>query len=508
MNKIISILVGALVWAAASAVASAEPQSIAVLGWALPDLSGAAPQRAAGDDPVVGRQICPALTRLNLSLKKSEELLLKRVSHEHPSSGDAVVFHYELRPGLFWWSGQAVTGAELAGFLRAQLPLLAAERSDGLWTVPKFEVRTDGRLGASIHFQQEPPFGPFIVNGAPFFRSVDGGQKSSFAFECVGLYRPTLKPFGLLLLPVESYKSTKELPQVAIYQAAERPAKLPPQYVELRYASAITSTPEQRPSDRGSGCNRTLELPQVAMIVWNTQNGLMANPGLRRALSALIPRAALVAAGTAQLAEVTSSLVPHEHPGYHHQTSTHGFDLHAASAELNRLGYIRKTSGSPRLDSAGAPLTLTFVAYGPSPNLAEKVLADTFAAVGIRLEFRVGSKQDADSQLFDGTLALFDIDWPRLNLLGNFHRGRKVYGPFNAPSDAELDHLLERYAASLTTLLPDFTSLMQVQKRLAELEPVTVLFRQKACLESGPAVRLPAGSLNLRDPDWFRRLLL
>jgi len=505
MNKITAILVGALAWTASLALAEVQP--FVVLGWPLPDLSGAVPVFSDGDDAVVGRQICPSLTRLDLSEKKSEELLLKRVRNDHASSGHAVVFRYELRSGLFWWSGQAVTAEALAEYLRAQLRPLVARRSAGMWTVPNFEVLVDGPLEVSVHFEQEPVFGPFILNGAPFFRSVGAAQKPAFAFECVGLYRPERRPFGLLLVPTEGYKSNRELVKVELYNPAEKPLKLPPQFIELRYPNQVKSVPNIRLSDKGAGCATMLELPQMAMIVWNTHSGPMANPALRRALSQLIPRTALVAAGAAYLAEVAVSPVPREHPGYQPLSLVQGFDLHAVSVALNGMGYRRKTAGAPRLSIAGEPLKLTLGTAEALPNVLEKVLSDSFSAVGIGLEFRLKGQQGKELPPLDGTLAAFAIDWPDVNLLGNFHQASVGRAPFMPLDDADLDRHLERYAVSLTTAVPDFNSLMQVQKRLAELEPITVLFRQKACLVSGSALSFPKGSLNQRDPDWFRHLL-
>jgi hypothetical protein len=359
----------------------------------------------------------------------------------------------------------------------------------------------------SLHFEQEPVFGPFILNGAPFFRLTDAAQKPAFAFECVGLYRPERRPFGLVLVPAEGYKSNKEQVKVELYNPSEKPAKLPPQFIELRYANQVKSTPDMRLSDKGAGCATMLELPQMAMIVWNTHSGPMANPAMRRAFSQLIPRTALVTAGAAYLAEVAVSPVPREHPGFHSQSSVHGFDLHAVSVALNGLGYRRKTAGAPRLSIAGEPLKLTLGTAEAVPNVLEKVLADSFSAAGISLEFRLKGQQGKDLPPVDGTLAAFAIDWPDVNLLGNFHQSSIGKEPFMPLNDADLDRHLERYAVSLTTPLPDFNSLIQVQKRLAELEPITVLFRQKACLVSGSALHLPNGSLNQRDPDWFRRLL-
>jgi hypothetical protein len=49
--------------------------------------------------------------------------------------------------------------------------------------------------------------------------------------------------------------------------------------------------------------------------------------------------------------------------------------------------------------------------------------------------------------------------------------------------------------------------LASIHRRLAALEPATVLLQHKACVDATASLRLPPGNLSQRDPDWFRQLL-
>lgn len=483
--------------------ASAAPASVVdVVGWPLPELSGATPALDIGDDPVYGRQICPPLTRLNLADKKSEELLLKKVVEEHGAQGP--VWRYEYRQSLYWWDGTLATSRDLADFLRAQIPAIAKVRSGGLWQVPDFEVTTVGEQAVKVRFKQAPPFGPFVLNGVPFYRKAEPAKNAGIQFECVGLYKPQTKPFGLALVPTSGYKFRHVLPDIHLYKDGKHPESKRPMHFELRYANTVNSLPATRPPDVNFGCQHSLDLPNLLMLVWNNKSDLGKYPEFRRAVGALVPRGALVNAGAAALAEASSSPVPRQHPGFSAQTTIRPFDIRGASLALNKLGYRRKTGGAPRLDASGKPLHLLLLTQSKSQGLAEKVLIDALSAVGIAVDVKSELPQDEQA---DATLANFTVDWPRVSLLAEFHSGMEGGAPVMAQGDKILDRQLEQYAASLTTATPDFTLLGAIQRRLAELEPVTVLLQQKACIDSGTGFRLARGSISQRDPDWFRQLL-
>src|SRR5206468_12717960 len=131
--------------------------------------------------------------------------------------------------------------------------------------------------------------------------------------------------------------------------------------------------------DKGSGCSRTLDLPYATMIVWNPTRPPTDRKEFRRLLTQLVPRGMLVSAGAAALADVASAPVPRQHPGYDPKVTARPFDIKAAAAALNQLGYRRKSPVSPRTDATGKPLKLTLLAPGGGAGLPEKVIMDSFS---------------------------------------------------------------------------------------------------------------------------------
>lgn len=481
--------------ALASGSSSAKASAVNVIGWPLPDLSGEKPNLAIGDDPVYGRQLCPPLTRLNLMQKRSEELLLRRAT----ASGNT--WRLELRPNLYWWDGSPVDSRDLAEFVTTELASIVKTRSGGVWAEPKFRVNRADEFSIAVEFSGPPPFGPYIFNGAPFFRK-QAGDKEGVSFECAGLYRPRREDFGLALLPNAAYKSNKSLPDLHLYREG---VKVPvgPKTMELLYPKELSVSPKERPPGSSSGCARTLDLPFATMVVWNPHLSPTASADFRRTLTQLIPRGALVSAGANTLADVASAPIPRQHPGYNTSIPTRPFDMKAAAGQLSRLGYVRPAASATRLGPDSKPLKLVLLSR-TGHGLAEKVIVDAFSAVGIKV---IAKTKLSEGEQPDGVLAAFSLDWPRVSFLANLHSRSKSDGTFWPLKDHELDKAMEDYGRSLTTSSPDFSLLGRVHKRLADLEPMTVLVQHKACVVSGPDLRLARGSLNQRDPDWFRELL-
>ena len=56
-------------------------------------------------DPVIGRLLCPPISRLNLAEKSSEFLIFKAVQEGVDRRGRHV-WRYSLRPGIYWWQGK------------------------------------------------------------------------------------------------------------------------------------------------------------------------------------------------------------------------------------------------------------------------------------------------------------------------------------------------------------------------------------------------------------------
>jgi hypothetical protein len=351
-----------------------------------------------------------------------------------------------------------------------------------------------------------------VLNGVPLWRSARGGN---VRFECAGLYAAEPAPYGISLKPTKGYKGPR--PDLVLYPQAKegtRKSKGPKgavsaQVLEFKRANLFGGSPWARLSDEVAVCPQRLELPAASVLTWNTQDGPTADKQFRLLMTELTPRGALLRSGAANLGELLSAPIPRSHPGYNPQVLVRPFSMEQVSDGLDGLGYQRKRADAPRLDKNGRPLKLAIGIASSSVGLAEKVLADAFTAVGIAADFV--PKGRAKGPL-SGALAGVKLDWPDADLLLSFHsRGRgspsQTY-PFWPLADKELDRALEAYTRSLTTATPDFGALAKVHARLFDLEPVTVLMQHEACVEASPSLAARLKSLNIRDPDWFRRLIL
>lgn len=478
---------------AAQAGSAALAAPLAVVGWALPDLSGDAPPADLGDDPVVGRQICPPLSHLDLSEGRSEEVIARKITAAVDGS-----WHLELRQGLHWWNGADLKAADVAAFVEQALPQLVQARGSGLWTLPSHTVSTDGEARVVVKWTEPPVFGPFIFDGAPLWQPARG---SAYKFQCAGAYRPEKTAFGLALRQTPGYAFKALPPQLDVYEAGKKPPA--PAAFDFRLADQFSGSPDVRPSEQPGSCALVVDLPAATLIAWNTRKGPTADPAFRALLTQLTPRGALIRSGSASLGELLSAPIPRQHPGYNQAVLVRPFDLDGTSSALEKLGYKRAAPEGTRVDRNGKPLVLTIRADRGSASLAAKVIVDAFTSVGIKTQFE-DEKAPGEP---DGFLAAVSLDWPRSDLLGNFHSKAVKPDPFWSLSDPELDRLLETYALSLTRASPSFGTLQQIHRKLFELEPVTVLLQHKACLDPRGSPR-PVAKINPKDPDWFRQIIL
>lgn len=486
-----------LVWSTLVHAVTAS-SGIDVVGWPLPDLNQEEPALSLGDDAVFGRQVCPPLTRLNLAKKDSEPLLVKKVVDE------GHFWRLEPRSGIFWWTGAAVTAKDVAHFVDYSLPKAVEARGAGVWTLPEHKTTVEKDGTVQVHWTKTPAFGPFILNGLPFHRAVDGKATAGVKFECAGLYRPKQVTDASLVLEANpAYSFKKPLPALRLFTTEKAP-KTGGERFELKYAEALPASPDKRAPD-DLACSQTIDLTYATMIVWNTNKGPASDKTFRRLITQLIPVTDLASAGAGRLADGGPGLVPRTHPGnVAARKDGARYNLKTVSDGLNGIGLKRKTAASPRLGTDGKPLNLLFAVSPDSPGLVEKVIGDALTAVGIGVTFRPLATAGDGA---DGVLSTFSLDWPRVSFLGNFHSKAKIAAPFRSLGNDELDKKLEAYARTLTTGKPDFGLLGAIQTELQDLEPATVLLSHKACIAAGGSLKLGKRGVDARDPDWFRQLL-
>src|SRR5690606_38550872 len=173
------------------------------------------------------------------------------------------------------------------------------------------------------------------------------------------------------------------------------------------------------------------------------------------------------------------------------------------SEALSRLGYKRETPSTPRLTPTGEPLVLKILTETEKDGLIEKVLADSFASVGIAVEF-IRTKPGYPH--VHGVLTGLRVDWPRVNFLP--HLGtNEVDFPLFVLEDTKLQQAMQASAATLSSQKPNFDLLQTVHERMYELEPFTVLMQHKSCLDVEKSMKDKVQKIDVADPDWFRKLL-
>lgn len=481
----------------------AASQSLAVYGWPAPESRFLDSRSRLGDDPIVGRLACPPLTRLNLRSQKVDHLLLRRV---HVLG---LEWQFELRSGLTWWSGEPVTGADLAAFLESHVEAVAAYRGAGLWKVPPYTVNTAPSGQVIVRWRDAPSFGPYVLNGVPFARVM--GLDSGTQYECVGLHRLRLDNNLITLEPRGSQRS--RLASVNLFPALEKDeTSKSGAGLIFKTAPDFSGNPWTRPGDDHAACAQMVDLPILTMIAWRTESGPTADAKFRRLLTQMVPRGPILRSGAAGLGELLTAPIARRHPGYDASLALRPSDLEAASQGLDRLGYRRSSStGLRKLPDSKNDLKLTIAtSLTSSSMLVQKVLVDAFQAVGISVRFVPQSELKSD-ELYDGLLATFKMDWPDGDLLGDFHsrsdRSKQNGLLMGAHGDLALDEALERYSKSLTfgELKPNLVT--AIHRRLYELELVTVVMQHKACLESNGAISFSKGGPDMLDPDWFRAVI-
>ena len=482
-----------------SLVSEAKVQTIS--GWPLPDLPEDKPPFWLGNDPVLGRLICPPVSRLNLQKNESEGLFFQSVQiATHP--GKVVRWTFAVRSGLYWWDGSEVSPDDLGRFFRAQLSDQVARMSGGLWNVPEFHFVTQGQ-DLTLTWAAEPEFGPWVLNGASFFRKVPHSAETGLSWECAGVYKPKEHPKGLLLTPSEKYGQAKE---ALLVSSGSEP--LDPAFYEVSYdfkmADKLSVDPSVRSPDKALACKNLIDTPYVSLISWNLDKEPLRQAAFRQTLTNLTPRGALLRAGAGFQGDLISSLIPRSHPAYQSKVWVREFDLEKASETLNKMGFTRPRGDSMRQNSKKEPLRLILASMRKQPGLIEKVIADSFIAVGIQT--RISSVHaPVKGQEPDGVITGALLSWPELNFLPEFHSRAKKSFPFWSPGDKDLDKHLEAHAKSLSFGKADIRALGKVHKLLYILEPVTVIMQHKICLE-GP--RLSSYQVDMKDPDWFRKIVL
>ncbi len=427
-----------------------------------------------GSDPIIGRLACPPFSRLNLKTRHSEGLFFKHVQALENSGKTS--WTYDLRNGIYWWSGQEVSSKDVKEFFEKNIDRVHAEKSLGTWPLPAYEVSmAEDKI--TIHWAAKPVFGPYFLNGIPFARSHSGQE---LGYECAGTYVLQGSEGDDYYLKASPRYGVSEHSTLTVSPKAVPTSDL-----------VFNAAGEQQHLD----CKQKVSLPWISGIAWNPKEVPVA---IRPLLTMALPRGALLRQAGGYLGELSTSLIPRAHPGYDNSLSLRRFDLEFAEQSLEHSGFGAKLEHSAVKKGRA-------VFYIESPlkeSILHKVIEDCFFTLNILVNFVAPGSVPKES--LHGRLVSFILDGPDLNLLAELHS--KAAGNVLWPMiGGELDQALERQALASTQAAPDFTASTDLHKMLYKLEPVSVFFQHDTCVQSKKA--LDFAKVKTSDPDWFRTLV-
>lgn len=471
-----------------------------------------------GDNPILGRQTCPSLTRLNLSQGKSEPLLLAALT-EH--RGEGVQWIFVIKRGLFWWGGAAVTLEDVMEFVQSALPKAIAHVGGGLWSIPEFKITKKSEDSFEVRWSLKPEFGPFVLNGLPLarLRKSQSTSEKSNRIECAGLYIPEVSAGSTKFIISPHYKSTKPLPQIEAYMNGDAHKQTKENDGEIALVMNGIWNYEKEVQ-----CSIEADEPMITAVVWNPIGGVAEDPEFRRLIDQLIPRDniadiigrkfvtpldSLILRGFPRRDEARPDQASHDvlEDKESHRTKSR---IERVAFRLQQLGYSRPDPRGPRTDRSGKPIELLIVTRSRELGLIEKVIEDILSSVGISVRFVISSARNPiDGSRHHAILSTFRIDWPGSNLLPSLHSRVVKKGIFQSfRGTPQLDTVLEKYAIQLTHLQPDFAVMNDIEAELAKISGISVLMQHRLCLKIGKKAHLATLQGVSQNPDWFRNLLL
>ncbi len=469
--------------------AQEKNEDLSIIGWPLQELNREQPPSWLGDDPVLGRQICPPFTRLNLAKGISDSVVFSSVAEEATTQK----WIYTIREGLFWWDGSPVTSEDVALYLKNNFRDQVASKYANLWVIPAHTIDFSKNT-VTITWQEPPPFGPFINSGLAFWRKAraEDAKKGGFAYQCIGLFIPKATEDGFLLQANQAYPLFKQHTMTMSLepQIKEKNKILPTnkRVISFDFANSLSVIPKERLPQKPVPCRNLIDTPLLSLIAWNHQRDMVKTPELRKKLASLIPREPLRQSGAGFWGESVSSIFSKNHPGYDSSLVLQPF-------QLKRMSHFFPL---PKGAKKSQP-TLTLGSIRKDPGIVEKVLVDILKTSGFNVEF-IDSKEAVD-----GFMTGFFMPWPQLDYLAFLHSHAKETANFFPIKDNALDEALEKYSRTLTLAKPNLSLLKQVHKRLFEIELFSVLLHHDACLKN--STQTSPQNIDTKDPDWFRKIV-
>jgi ABC-type transport system substrate-binding protein len=459
--------------------AAAKPLNIG--GWSHLPLTSPGTLQA---DPVVGRLACPPLGRFVLKndakALQFEPIILRAVTQ--PS---ATKWQYELRDGIFWWDGSAISTNDVKEFLEAELTATAQKWQ--LTASPKFSVESKTKV--LVEWAATPEIGPYFFAGVPLSRKRAGSPN----FECGGNYRiAEAASERMLLEPVAGYGRSNR-PEIAVQPATQGTTDL-----AIQYANQFGGTPWVRMSVDQVRCTNLIRTNFYSTLIWNTEKGEAADPELRRLFSQLIPAEALKDYGAGGLGTVAPTFLSDNRPKHKYEDKSLVFDPLEVSQRLDALGFKRPKPDAFRKQKNGDELRIVIESTeSAATELLEKVVQDSFSSVGIKLEFA------ANPEHSDATLQGVQVDSLSTDVIDLLLSFTRKAAESNEGATAYRAAVLN-FGKKLTS--GDVTSgdFDLVEQAILQYRPVSIIMRHDACLTGNLVAKR---KINNADPDWFRQLV-
>lgn len=481
---------------------------IVVHNWPIGDLFADKdkPEHWIGNDPVLGRLICPPITRLNLEKDESQGIVIRDV--EISKEKNSVTWKIHLRTGLHWWDGSLVTEEQIATFLKYFFNERLHKKLF-IEKIPKHDITIEQNT-LKVIWDGSISFGPYVLNGEPFWHHSkwDINKSPKLDYQCIGLFKP-------IDFSIHSYLHVNSnegygIANKEILFRWNKPEKKDTASVHIHFKMAedISNDPQIRPPVQAAACQKLIELPLMSIIKWNTDIQPTASSSFRKAMTTLTPRGTLLRSGAGFWGSLPSSLIPRDHPGYENSVLVRPFDLEDGAIQLEKLGYKRTKGNSYRTYPNGkTDLRLELYTNSRHFGLLSKVITDVFMSVGIDVHL---TKNPNSPKTIHGFIQGIFLPWPEMDFSEDYDSrlsGRVIFQEKNMQD--QLDESLRKYSLTLSEKQPDFGLLNNIHKKLFDSEPNTVIMQHFACIDQSTGISLNSlKQINTLNPDWFKQLIL
>ena len=375
--------------------------------------------------------------------------------------------------------------------------------------VPASTISAGSDGSVTVRWAKSPAFGPFVFNGISLWRKVPAHQSSTsgLPYECAGRYAPVRSDTDqsqsqakeMIFDPTKSSGGAKRLLRFSSMGAKGDGIS----FLSARAALEMKGAFALRES---GACRAKLDLPALTLIVWNSHSDLLKDPAVRKLFTQITPRGEIMRTGAGGFGDLLPGPIPRNHPGFAPSLKVRPFAIEDAAAGMERLGYRRSSAEKPRLDKSGMPMTLKLGTQSDSAGFVEKIVTDSFSAIGIDAKIEV--IRPGAMATYDGVFDEWRLPWAAMDMIQELH-SKSLRSPWKGmlPANEGLDKNLLDYSRSVSLGKPDFQALQRVGEILFQLEPFTVLMQHRVCLNLADGLTAASPNVDTRDPDWFWQMI-